>query len=94
MAAAAGVLLDAVDLLRAGLETVEVDCSDATAGAAATVAHGYAARVVAAAFGHALFGEGEWEVGAVFPDVVFDGAFQMAETGGAGFVRAPGGGGC
>lgn len=89
MAAAAGVLLDAVDLLRAGLAAVEVDCSDATSRAATAVSHGYAPGVVAPAFGHALFVESKREVGAVFPEVVFHGAFQMAEAGGARLVRAP-----
>lgn len=91
MARPTRVLLDTFDLLRASFKTVEVDSTDTTASTASAMSDCYTTGIVAAAFGHSLFGEGEREVGTPFPEVVFDGTFQVAETGGAGFVGSPDG---
>lgn len=89
MAGAAGVLLDAVDELRARVEAVEVDGTDAAAVATTAVAHGHAPAVVAPALCVPDFDKGEGPVGPVFPNVVLDGPLEVAETGGARLVGAP-----
>lgn len=90
---AVGVALDPVDGMRAGLHAEEVDGANTTLVAAAAVTDDDAAGVVAAAFAVALLGEGERLVGFAFPEVVVDSADEMTDTGGAGLVALPVGGG-
>jgi len=84
--AAVGVVFDALYDVLAGYRADVVDSSDPAAYTAAAMAHYHATAIVAAAFAVPDFGEGEFGVGLAFPEMVVDGAAEMAETGGSGGV--------
>jgi len=86
--AAVGVVLDALDNVLAGLEALVVDDADAALVATAPMADGDAASVVAATQMLALALDGEPTVGPALPEMVVDGALEMAQAGGARLVGA------
>lgn len=87
MGAAARVVLDSLDSVWAGEPSVEVDGSYPPLCAASTMPDRDPASIVAAALGHALLGEGQWQERPAFPQVVIDGALQMSHAGGSGLIR-------
>lgn len=67
MGAAARVVLDSLDSVRAGEPAVEVDSSYPPLSTASAMPDGNSAGIVAAALGHALLGEGQWQERPAFP---------------------------
>lgn len=88
MRAPARVVLDPFDRVFARGESVEIDDPDPSFGAVAPVAHPDLAAVVAAADVLAFAREGEGQVGVAPVEVVVDGAAEVSDSGGAGFVGA------
>lgn len=87
MGAAARVVLDSLDSVRAGEPAVEVNGPYPPLCTAAAMPDRDLAGIVAAALGHALLGEGQWQERPAFPQVVIDGTLQMSQAGGSRLVR-------
>lgn len=86
--APARVVFNPFDRVFPRREAVEIDGPDPAFSAVAPVAHPDLAAVVAAADVLAFAREGEGQVGAAAVEVVVDGAAEVSDSRGAGFVGA------
>lgn len=89
MATAAGIALNAVDDMGTGGLAEEVEGADTALVAASAVTDDHATGVVTASDAVAFAGNGEGLERLSFPEVLVDGAEEMAETGSARLVFTP-----